>query len=150
MAERSRGSSDSEEQPKLCSAPGNFPGLHKSPAANRETPKFSPNFLSLHIYKKKTSCHGSHGLCPSSLAFHWGPVPAGLRKEEGKGKVKGNFPLLSVLCNVVIKEPWIDGLPLILFLFWTYSWCFSLWQWVSQPNSTWLTENISCYFQLCA
>lgn len=44
MAERSRGSSDSEEQPKLCSAGGNFPGLHKSPVATGKHPTVFSKF----------------------------------------------------------------------------------------------------------
>lgn len=72
VAERARGSSDSEEQPKLCSAVGNFPGLHKTPAATGKHPEVFSKFLQP-PYLQKFLCHHSQaslGLCPSSLAFH--------------------------------------------------------------------------------
>lgn len=93
-----------------------LPWVAQKPSCYRETPN---SFLQVSSVPnlQKSLCHQSQaaslGLCPSSLALR--AVTAGHRKEQEKGKVKGIFPLLSVLCNVLLREPNTFGLPLTLF-----------------------------------
>lgn len=85
---------DSEEQPKHCFADGNFPGLHKSPAATGKHPivffKFpqAPSFAKIPLPSFPSSL-------PRTVPVLFNmPVSVGHSKEHEKEKAKGLLSLL--------------------------------------------------------
>lgn len=125
-----------------------LPGLHKSPAATGKHPTVFYKLPQHHSDKNSfaTIPRQPPGACAHPL-WHSTCWP---QKGARKGESEGNF--LSAFCAAPCSNQGTQYLWVVFdpFSAWTYSWCFSLWHWVSKLNSPLQAEDISCYFQLRA